>query len=86
MDTEHYELLITLLESTAVHNTISLVFRFAEHQGVAALPAVMPVGHGSHEDPSTTLFRWALSSQAVDLPIFIHLNKATLCISYTGTH
>jgi len=84
MDTEHYKLLITLLESTVVHNMISLVFRFAEHQGVTALPTVMPVCHGSHKDSSTTLFRWALPSQTMDLPIFIHLNEATRYISCTG--
>lgn len=58
-----------------LHNLISLVIWFAEYQGVATLPTVVPVSHGSHEDASTTLFRWTLPSQTMDLSIFIHLNK-----------
>lgn len=59
-------------------NLNSFVIWFAEYQGVTTFPTVMPIRHGGHEDPSTTLFRWALSSQAMDLPVFIHLNKANI--------
>lgn len=53
------------------------VIWFAEDQSVTALPAIVPVLHGCHEDASSALFRRAFPPQPADLAIFIHLKKVT---------
>lgn len=44
-----------------------------EDIGQVATTAVLSVVHGGHEDTSTTLLLWALTSQALDLAIAVDL-------------
>merc|ERR1719466_14893 len=50
-----------------------LILGLVEHVSEATLAAVLTVEVGSHEDPSTTLLSWTLTSQTVNLPIVINL-------------
>ena len=50
-----------------------LVFRLVEDIGQAALPAVLTVVVGGHEDTGPALLGRTLSPQTVDLPVVVHL-------------
>ena len=52
---------------------ILLVLRLIKDVGEAALPAVLTVVVGGHEDTGTALLGRALSPQTVDLPVVVHL-------------
>ena len=52
---------------------ILLVLRLIKDVGEAALPAVLTVVVGGHEDAGATLLGRALSPQTVDLPVVVDL-------------
>ena len=52
---------------------ILFVLGFVKHIGQAALPAVLTVVVGGHEDTGTALLGRTLSPQTVDLPVVVHL-------------
>ena len=52
-----------------------LVLGFVVDVGEAALPAVLPIEVGGHEDTGTTLLAGALTSETGDLTILIDLKK-----------
>merc|ERR1719466_274354 len=70
-----------------------LILGLVEHVSEATLAAVLTVEMGSHEDPSTTLLSWTLTSQTVNLPIVINLvilknsqlNLAVLLLDLLGS-
>ena len=52
-----------------------LVLRFVVDVGEAALPAVLPIEVGGHEDTGTALLAGALTSETGDLTILINLKQ-----------
>lgn len=54
-------------------HTQLLVFWFVEAVSQTTLATVMSVKMASHENSSTTLIRWTLSTKATNFAIFIHL-------------
>ena len=48
------------------------IFSF-EHECEATLSAVMAIKVRCHEDTSTTFWRWALTTESVDLSIILNL-------------
>lgn len=57
-----------------------LVLRLVEAVGEAALSTVVPIKVAGHEHASATLISWALTTQTVDLAIFVNLGK------HNGSH
>ena len=59
------------------------LFRLVEDISQVALPAVLSVMHGSHEDTSTTVLGGALSPQSLNLPVAVNLvvlEHSQLCL------
>lgn len=52
-----------------------LVLRLVEAVSEAALATVVPIEVAGHEHTSATLFSWTLTTQTVDLAVFINLKR-----------
>lgn len=52
---------------------LSLVLRFVEAVGEAALAAVVPVEVAGHKDTGAALVSWALATETMDLPVLVDL-------------
>ena len=69
-----------------VHSIGLLVLWLVEAVSEAALATIVPIEVAGHEHTSTTLFSWTLTTQTVDLAIFINLKIHHGSHKYSNTH